>query len=64
MEGQEITALGFNNMSEYMRNFGLTKRNETLEKERDQLLKLIRNHHNDTTKFIEEKSSRSQADRS
>ena len=53
-----MTAVSFNNMSEYMRNFDLTKRVEHLEvkeKERNALLKLIQNHYDDTTKFIDRK---------
>ena len=55
VEGHEMTAVSFNNMSEYMRNFSLTKQNEKLEKERNALLKLIRDHYDDTSKFIEGK---------
>ena len=55
VEGHEMTAVSFNNMSEYMRNFSLTKQNEKLEKERNALLKLIRDHHDDTSKFMEGK---------
>ena len=58
VEGEEISAITFNNMSEYMRNFDLRNRIEKLEKkekERDALFKLIKNHYQDTTKFIERK---------
>ena len=54
MEGKKVTAVSFNNMSEYMKNFDLTKRIEKLEKERDTLYRLIKNHYADTTTFIDQ----------
>ena len=53
MEGKEVTAISFNNMSEYMKNMDLTKRIEKLEKDRDTLYRLIQNHYDDTTTFME-----------
>ena len=49
-----MTAISFNNMSEYMKNLDLTKRIDKLEKDMDTLYRLIKNHYVDTTTFIDQ----------